>query len=901
MNKKMVEIQNVELMEQDGQSYLLDNNSLNIICKENELIDNIVVDKEMTTVFDYSKFNAEKVKAKNYKINVLREWTFKEDIIIRHIELIVDNIHILQDKIGLGWDRKTNQRLDWQGTQTVLFNYCKQIRKGGRVEYKPTKNSKKGRHFSKTTSLQGISRSVRHTLCRDLYLDIDMTNCHPVIFVSLCKTYNFDCSDVLYYIENREKCLASLMEWTCRDRDWCKQTVLSLLNGGDCPEIFHYWGVVIPDSCKWISDFHKQVGAIHQNFNDHSAFTDHKKQLIKEVGLNEFNFNGKLVNRVLCEYENILIQHAMNFCSQRGIEIGANCFDGLMLRLCGKLNDEFIKEMEKYVVEEVGIPVKFVVKEMDEGFSLDGLKTDKEQKEYEKRERVLAKEQEKYNKTQEKLIAESELHRFQDRLSDKGLAKVFVDNTGDIVFKDTVQNCVYFYNEHNCLYERLESLDHLKKYFQLYLSDYCESVEPQNDIEQKFKKKRMSELLNAKGLSNLLSVVKIYLPDKTEFIMNNFNRKNIFPFDDNVIDFSLPKSEFIRERTKDDYCTFTTNNIYNPNYDKQWLIKYAGELLMTDDIEYINCFYTMLAHGLTNDNSIKLITFWIGDGDNGKSAMMTLYKSVLGDFCCSDASKAILEKRGSCLDTEKFILCNKRVATISELQKTDKLDYTFVKSYTGNDKNFMLRPRADSVQINVIIDPKTFIPTNEMPHIPDKQHAFLERICAFNFCNTFPRSAEKWNEIMSKQNDLFSFLCEKASELTANNFVFSPCHQMKTFTKSIKLSFDSIASFMDERVELTNDPEDYITARDLYTDYTNYCREKEREPVIIDVFGKSLRKNPYNYNCKERKRAKKINGKTYDCYFFIKKKVLEEEIDDDSNSINVDPYTRFLSNGIRIE
>ena len=45
MNKKMVEMQNVELMEQDGQSYLLDNNSLNIICKENELIDNIVVDK----------------------------------------------------------------------------------------------------------------------------------------------------------------------------------------------------------------------------------------------------------------------------------------------------------------------------------------------------------------------------------------------------------------------------------------------------------------------------------------------------------------------------------------------------------------------------------------------------------------------------------------------------------------------------------------------------------------------------------------------------------------------------------------------------------------------------------------------------------------------------------------
>ena len=386
--------------EQGDKPLLTETNSLNCIYKN---INDIVVDKEMSTkIFDDSKFNPDKIKNKDYKINVLKEWTFKEHIDLNILTRIVDNLDILKDKIGLGWDRKTNQRLDWPGTQTVIINYYKQIRKGGLVEYKPSNKSKKGRHFSKTTSLQGISRPVRHTVTHDEYIDIDMTNAHPFEFVALCKTYNFDCSHVLFYIENREKCLASLMEWTCSDRDWCKQTVLSLLNGGDCAEIFHYLGVVIPDSCKWISDFKTQVEAIHQNFFEHPAFADHKKELIKQVGQNAFNFNGKLVNKVLCEFENILIQHAMNYCYQKGIEIGANCFDGLLLKKSETLNDEFIKSMEDYVVSEVGIPVKFVIKEMDQGFDISGLKTNTEKKEMKKIEKENLKAQEKFEKEQQK-------------------------------------------------------------------------------------------------------------------------------------------------------------------------------------------------------------------------------------------------------------------------------------------------------------------------------------------------------------------------------------------------------------------------------------------------------------------------------------------------------------------
>jgi phage/plasmid-associated DNA primase len=333
--------------------------------------------------------------------------------------------------------------------------------------------------------------------------------------------------------------------------------------------------------------------------------------------------------------------------------------------------------------------------------------------------------------------------------------------------------------------------------------------------------------------------------------------------------------------------------VYKPDFDQKWLEQHGSELLMTEKKVYIKCFYTSLAHGLTNDNSIKLITFWLGGGDNGKSVTMNLYKSVIGDFCCPDASKAILQKGNSCLDTEKFILAGKRIATISELTKQNKLDTNFVKSVSGDDKELMLRPKADSVQIPVVIDCKFVIPSNEMPHIPESDGALLKRIVCFNFCNTFARSSDKMKEILSKKNDLFTYLCQLASELTAKKFVFTPCEEMTTFTRTIKNTFDSVGGFMDDWMELTDNPEDFITADSLYNMYYAYCVGNDgdkREPLGKDAFGKALRKDPYNYNSKERKKVRKINKtQSLMCYFFIKRKtstdVVGEVIEDDSDEI----------------
>jgi len=945
--------------------------SLDKISNNNNSINSVIGNDDETTTLINKNISLNqnyKIKNKNYNINVSKEWTFCESIDIRGLNCIVDNMDELKDKIGLVFNKKTLERESWESTKTILEKYRNSRIKSKPIIYQPSSKSKKGRHFSKDFSLQGIPRAVRHTICKDSYKDYDMKNCHPTILVSICQAYGYAHDKLLYYINNRDSCLNSLMDFTNWSKDDCKTNVLKLMNGGDINELFNYYGTELPQSCFWIKEFKDQLELIHKNIADQPDFDYHKKELIKEYGKKCFNFNGKLVNKVLCEYENTLIQHAMYYCELNNIEIGSNCFDGLLLKINDKLDDQFLKSMEKYVVENVGIPITFVEKEMNEDFDLSGFLTNQEKKELEKEQKAREKELEKEQKAREKELEKEQkarekelekeqkarykelekeqrakekeqrvrekrirteeiLHnqflerqerkearakkerqkidslKFAEKLSDDVLSTIFIENTRDIVFKDSIQNKLYIYNDDTFLYEPLESLDFLKNYFHIYLKDYIDSIEPKNEAETQKYNDRTLDLMNAKGLSNLLSVVKIKIPDSTEFIMNNFNRKNMIPFQDKVVDFNLPKDHenFIRQRCKDDYFTFTTDNefLYD-DYDHDWLIEYGKQLLMTDDVDYVICLFTLLAHGLTNDNSIKLLIFFIGCGDNGKTAFMTLYKSLLKDFICNDASKAILKKGNSCLDTEKFMLIGKRVATLSELRQEDLLDINFVKQVTGDDKTIMLRPKADSSQIPVLIDCKIYVPTNEMPTIPEKDNALLKRVGCFNFCNVFERSSEKLKEIMSMKNDLFTYLCILASQLTLNKFEFHMCPQMLNFTTQVKDDIDTIQGFVNTCIEFTEDSNDFITANDLFSLYTNYCHMNDVKGIAsIIPFGKTFTKK-YGYNTRERKRQKKINGKPWDTYFFLKKRVIMEDENDIlemdngiEESKNIDPLDHF--------
>jgi len=861
--------------------------------------------------------NSVLIKKREYDINVYENHSFNESsyIDIHKLEIINDNIdYLLENKIiGCLTDKTNFTKTDWSGTKTIISDFYKNSKNRKSILYTPNKNNKIGRHFSKTPSLQGISRAIRHTICKDTLKDIDIVNCHPELLIQICKSYDINCSDIEYYTKNRDSCLQSLIDWTLKSRDECKDITLSLLNGGD-NEIFNSYGVQIPESCEWIEKFKKQIQEIHKSLSNNSDFLENKKITLKKYNNNPkiFNFDGKVVNNILCLYENILVQHIINYCNTNNVNVISNCFDGCIIKPFDHI-DNFLEKLMTYVNEKTGFVLKIKEKEMNEYISLDGLSTNKEKKEIEKEkkkeiteenkkklqeEKENKKYEQKLKKKQEDERVKFEKRTFEEKISDSVMAQEFIKKINGKIFFDKTTDSLYIYNEKNCLFELINSKFVIKTMIPDVIDEILDNMEYNNAIEMELIVDRKNELKNDKEQNLLLNQIIIRLEDSSDFILENFNKKNLFPFNDKVVDFSKsPYDElFIRKRVKDDYFTFTTKNEYIDNFNKEWCDNYFSEILNTQNLAYIEKFVTLISHLLTPNNSLKKIIFLYGGGNNGKSLFCNSLKTIFSDFCCSDASKAILERRGnSCLDTEKYILYGKRSATMSELKKTDKLDITFVKKVSGDDADISMRVKADSLQKNYKINCKFIIPCDTLPDFPTDNEALENRLCFISFNNVFSNNPEKKKEVESMTNHLFSYLCHKASELTQSNYNFEMCDEMTDFTNDTKKSIITCVEFIDEYYELTDNINDKIKFSDLYDEYCNWCRDKDVKHMIKDAFGKKMMKEPYLFiddkSNTSRKKIIKEGGKAHLFYRFIKKKSyseLEEEEDQYLRLLNED-------------
>lgn len=215
-------------------------------------------------------------------------------------------------------------------------------------------NNGLGRFYAEASeSLQNLPREVRHTISAEHYIDLDMVNAHPVILRFLCKKMGVKCKYLSNYVDNRDEHLSTLGV----GREQAKTAMLSLINGG-C-KAFNK----LPTRPVWLVKFKKEMMKIHKHFAVGRYYEEHLKKRIEEG--TTFNHEASYMNKILCEYENRILQVIYN-----GLERPDDCvlcFDGIMLR---DLGSKTIEDLEDLVKKEIGITIQLKVKPMLEGLEL---------------------------------------------------------------------------------------------------------------------------------------------------------------------------------------------------------------------------------------------------------------------------------------------------------------------------------------------------------------------------------------------------------------------------------------------------------------------------------------------------------------------------------------------------
>lgn len=207
-----------------------------------------------------------------------------------------------------------------------------------------------GRLFS-GGSMQGIWSVYRGLLMRGIGTDVDMCNAHPVILKYVCDKHDIDCPSLEYYINNRDKCLSEF-----GSRSIAKQAYLSATNNDkmsrrkDAPIKFKNYD-------REMKDIQSQLVKLpeYQDIFD----------TIPEYRLSK-NYNGCAINRILCYYENIIIQHAIHVLNKHGVEIAILMFDGLMIYGDHYSNSQLLTDIEEYVESKMpGLKMQWSYKEHD--------------------------------------------------------------------------------------------------------------------------------------------------------------------------------------------------------------------------------------------------------------------------------------------------------------------------------------------------------------------------------------------------------------------------------------------------------------------------------------------------------------------------------------------------------
>ena len=508
-----------------------------------------------------------------------------------------------------------------------------------KITYKKGKNSNGiGRWYcDKGIGIQPLCACVRHTICEDLWVDIDQVNSHPTIFKIFMDKYGFQSPLLNECLTNREAFLKKVMKDEKCSRDTAKTLVIAIINGG-----------------KYTSPTLKQLATEIQptinhviNLPEYKDILDYVKNKNKE---NKENIEGKTISRILQVFENHLLETYVEFFNDKGLineyndgyEI-ALIFDGFQLRYNEAINDDLLNECRKYAFDKTGYDIELKIKPFDnkldlpEDYNIDTYND--LQILIDKYEYGLNNYIEKLNKEINNAIISNGSHASISLIS-----KAILNDT--IVYDE--ESSLWFYCNSNNIWNKskssyvykglLKSIIH--KLFVNTASHYNKlSLGEPDEAKQELLKKKSVECLKISiklhNISFLESVSKMATIDfnHTKFYEKIIDSNgNLYAFKNKVFDC---KTLEIRPIQPTDYIMNNTGYDY-PEYIDEDLKKVIENYYNTiyPDKEVRDYMWYNDSLTINGERTTQSFLIHTGSGSNSKSTKFNMIKSILGDYFC---------------------------------------------------------------------------------------------------------------------------------------------------------------------------------------------------------------------------------------------------------------------------
>ena len=361
----------------------------------------------------------------------------------------------------------------------------------------------------------------------------------------------------------------------------------------------------------------------------------------------------------------------------------------------------------------------------------------------------------------------------------------------------------------------------------LYIYDENHYTSNQTLIEQSMLKHIKS--LTKTQRKEVLEYLKLVAPEIPEVNMYHLITKNC------IIDVRTMR---VYPYSKDFFIPTLINVEFNKEVTEHEDIDSFMERVCCGDQEIIDLIYEMIGYSLIPSAKFQKSFILYGDGSNGKSTLLDMVISIIGDYNISSLSMKELNHGFKLAEiTDKLANIGD---DISDEYITDSS--IFKKLVTGEEITVERKHEQPYKMRNTAT---LMFATNNLPNMQDKSNGMIRRMCVIPF-----------NAVITKDDPTYDpFIIDKITTPEAKSYVLNKALEglTRVFMNQGFTEPESVTELMNDYYREVNNVIQYLevmqeskiegmTSKDLYSDYVYWCVNQNMQAYKLRRFNLEIKK-----------------------------------------------------------
>ena len=298
-----------------------------------------------------------------------------------------------------------------------------------------------------------------------------------------------------------------------------------------------------------------------------------------------------------------------------------------------------------------------------------------------------------------------------------------------------------------------------------------------------------------------------------------------------------PRQRYLKSFDNKDFMTYQLDFGYDSAADTPLFNKYLNEVLPDKTAQDVLAEYCGYIFTKNQNMKLEKALLLYGGGANGKSVMFEIIMALLGRENVTNYS---LQNLTDASGYRRAMIGNKLLNYSSEINGKMATD-VFKQLVSGEP----VEARLPYGQPQILHEyARLMFNCNELPKDIENTHAFTRRLLILNFDVTIPE--EKQDKDLARKiidNELpgvFNWILEGLERLMEKK-EFTYCQSADEFLKRFRKESDTVQMFLDEGRYIESKNGRFTYLKDLYLNYTNYCKEARERPLTRTKFSARLR------------------------------------------------------------